>query len=78
MDPLLWMGAVRMTVQTADKNNPHDSSPSINVRSEKLRLCKKQIHHKDIVTIQTATSGQNESIIHNNASSTMTTHWQQS
>ncbi len=30
MDPLQWMGAVRMRVQTADKyiicNNPHDSS----------------------------------------------------
>ncbi len=38
MDPLQWMGAVRMRVQTADKNitinhkiNPHDSSPSINL-----------------------------------------------
>ncbi len=32
MDPLQWMGAVR--VQTADKNitsNPHHSSPSVNV-----------------------------------------------
>ncbi len=32
MDPLQWMGAVRMRVQTADKNitsNPHPSSPSV-------------------------------------------------
>ncbi len=45
----MWMGAVRMRVQTADKNitsNPHHSSPSINVlRSEKLCVCKKQILH---------------------------------
>ncbi len=49
----LWMGAVRMRVQTADKNitiihkyDPHNFSPSINVLwSEKLSVCKKQIHH---------------------------------
>ncbi len=32
MDPQQWMGAVRMRVQTADKNttsNPHHSSPSV-------------------------------------------------
>ncbi len=32
MDPLQWMGAVRMRIQTADKNiHKYDSSPSINV-----------------------------------------------
>ncbi len=49
----MWMGAVR--VQTADKNitsNPHLSSPSINIRwSEKLHVFKKQIHHKDDLTL---------------------------
>ncbi len=49
MDPLQWMGAVRMSVQTAAKNitsNPHDSSQSIDILwSEKLHVCKKQIHH---------------------------------
>ncbi len=41
------MGAVRLRVQTADKNNtnPHQSSLSINILcSEKLQFCKKQIH----------------------------------
>ncbi len=39
MDPLQWMGAVRMSVQT------HNSSPSINVLlGKKLLVCKKQIH----------------------------------
>ncbi len=50
MDPVQWMGAVR--IQTADKNitiNHKQSSPSINVLwSEKMRICKKQIHHKYI------------------------------
>ncbi len=34
MDPLQWMGAVRMIVQTADKNTViHNSIPSINVHN---------------------------------------------
>ncbi len=43
------MGAVRMRVQTADKNtsNTHHSSPSINILwSEKLHVCKKKIHNE--------------------------------
>ncbi len=44
MDPLQWMGAVRMRVWTADKkhlNNPHDSSPWINVLwNENLHVSK--------------------------------------
>ncbi len=51
MDPLQWMGAVRMRVQSADKNhhnNPLHSSTSITIWSEKLHICKKQIH-QDIV-----------------------------
>ncbi len=41
MDPLQWMGAVRMRVQTADKNLViHVSSPSANILwSEKLHVC---------------------------------------
>ncbi len=34
MDSLQWMGAIRMRVQTADKNitsNPQHSSPPVNV-----------------------------------------------
>ncbi len=37
MDPLQWMGAVRLWVKTADKdihNNPHDSNPSEDVLCE--------------------------------------------
>ncbi len=47
MDPLQWMDAVRMKVQTADKNITiiQNSSLSINVLwSEKLRVCKKQVY----------------------------------
>ncbi len=48
MDPLQWMGAVRMRVQTADKNvtmNQHEPSPSINILwREKLCVRKKTIH----------------------------------
>ncbi len=48
MDPLQWMGAVRMRVQTADKNITiiHTTSPSVNdLRRQKLRVCKKQNKH---------------------------------
>ncbi len=40
MDPLQWMGAVRMKVQNADHiNTQHNCSPSINVLwKEKLCL----------------------------------------
>ncbi len=58
MDPLQWMGAVRMTVQTDDKSiesitiiykYQHDPSASINILwSVKLCVCKKQIHHEGI------------------------------
>ncbi len=47
MDALQWMGAVRMRVQTSDKNitsNPHHSSPSVNIlRSQKLFVRNKSI-----------------------------------
>ncbi len=60
MDYLQWMGAVRMTVQTADKkhhnnpeSNPHHSSASVNMLwSQKLCDCKKQI--KDVFNFETA------------------------
>ncbi len=47
MDPLQWMGGVRMGVHTADKNittsNPHDSSQSSNILwNEKLIVYKKK------------------------------------
>ncbi len=53
MDPLQWMGAVRMRVQTANKNKTViHTSPLINVLwSEKLLVYKKEIHHEDILTI---------------------------
>ncbi len=50
MVPLQWMGAVRMRVQTADKNhnNPHHSSPSIMwlwTTKQVIRvICKKKIY----------------------------------
>ncbi len=60
------MGAVRMRVQTADKNftsNPHHSSPSVNILwSEKLRVCKKHIHQD---TSNPWFCPKNKSIIHN-------------
>ncbi len=53
---VLWMRAIRMRVQTADKtsqwskSDPHDSSPSVNVVwREKLCICKKDIHFKPIL-----------------------------
>ncbi len=63
------MGAVRMRVQTADKNINylHDSSPSINILSEKLHVCKKQIHHLGVLTFKP--SLQAKYIIHSTASS---------
>ncbi len=45
MDPRQWMGAVRMRVQTADKNmtiihiNPRHSSPSINILCKEVKSC---------------------------------------
>ncbi len=75
MDPLQWMGAVKMRVQTAHKNitiinqiNPHDSTPSINVRlselSEKLCVCNKQIHHKVVLILNRHFWPQYKSVIH--------------
>ncbi len=43
MDTLQWMGAVRMRVETADKEIPKMNNPSNNVQSEKLFACKKLI-----------------------------------
>ncbi len=51
MDPLQWMGAVRMRVQTADKHitiihtSPVHQLMSCEVK--KLRVYKKQIHQDD-------------------------------
>ncbi len=50
MDPLQWMGAVRMRVQTAERNitiiHKQSTCPSFNVLwSEKLYVFKKQIRH---------------------------------
>ncbi len=48
MDPLQWMGAVRMRVQTADKiiTMIHLTRPSVNVLwNKKLHIGKKQIQH---------------------------------
>ncbi len=39
-DPLQWMGAVRMRVQTDDHNNPQ-----VIHTTPVHRVCKKQIHH---------------------------------
>ncbi len=40
------MGAVRMIKH---HNNPHPSSPSVNIlRKQKLHVCKKQIHNCDV------------------------------
>ncbi len=59
MDALQWMGAVRLRVQTADKNiTIIHSSPSNNILwSEKLYVCKKQIHYYDFFYLQTIASG---------------------
>ncbi len=48
MDALQWMGAVRMRVQTADKNiTIIHTTPSVKVLwSQKQHVCKKQIYNK--------------------------------
>ncbi len=68
MDPLQWMGAVRMRVQTADNNitsnntTPLQSSPSVNILwSEKLCVRKKQIHYQGVFQFKSP----KESSIHN-------------
>ncbi len=44
-----WMCAIRMRVQAADKiSNPHNSSLSVNIWSEKLRVCHKRIRHEAV------------------------------
>ncbi len=49
LHPLQWMGAVRMRVCIS---NPHHSSPSVHLLwSEKLHVCKKQIHNQDILNL---------------------------
>ncbi len=68
MDPLQWMGAVRMTVQTADKNSTITpiSSSSINIlSSKKLHVCKKQIHYWGTLTLNCCFWPKYHSIIHN-------------
>ncbi len=68
MDPLQWMGAVRMTVQTADKNGTITpiSSSSINMwSSKKLHICKKQIHYWGILMLNCCFWPKYHSISHN-------------
>ncbi len=72
MDPLQWMGAVRLKVQTADKNITiiQNSSLSINVLwSEKLRVCKKQVYEYIYIFFFNLRFWTKLSIIHNNSSS---------
>ncbi len=70
MDPLQWMGAVRMRVQTADKNitiihKHHDSSPLMNIMwSKELHICTKQIHHWDVFNFKALLLAKYESSIH--------------
>ncbi len=47
MYPLQWMGAVRMRVQTADKNITMIHT----LKRKNLCVCKKQIHHKVIAQV---------------------------
>ncbi len=47
MDPLQWMGAIRMKVQKADKNitsNTHATCPSISILCSE-NMCFEEIHH---------------------------------
>ncbi len=70
MDPLQWMGPVRMRVQTADENIPiihkhHDSSPLMNIMwSKELHICMKQIHHWDVFNFKALLLAKYESSIH--------------
>ncbi len=67
MDPLQWMGAVKIRVPTAKKkknstSNQHNSSPSLNILwSKKLHVCKKR---KYIIMAFYL----NNTIVHNNTS----------
>ncbi len=62
---LQWMGAVRMRANK--NNNPHHSSPSVNIwRRQKLCVCKKQIL-KTILTLNRCFRLKHESIIHKNS-----------
>ncbi len=76
MDPLQWMGAVRIRIQTACKNikimhNYHNTNLSINsLWSEMLCVCKKQICHQDILTLTCCLWTQ----VHDNASSSEKVH----
>ncbi len=78
MDPLQWMGAVRMRVQTADKNNPiTHTTPSINILwSENVHVSKEA---NTQFYLQTITSRKkNESSIHNTAFSREKVVWSES
>ncbi len=60
MDPLQWMGAVRMTVQTADKNITIIHTTPVH----QVKFCEKQIHHYDVLTLNPRFWPKYESIIH--------------
>ncbi len=69
MDPLQWMGAVRMRVQTADKNITIIRTPQVHnsMSCEKLRVCIKSI--KVFLILNHCFQLKYESVIHDNASS---------
>ncbi len=80
MDPLQWMGAVKMRVQTADKtitSHPHIFIPIINVLwSDKLHVCKTQIHRYGAFKVKLLLSSKIQ--IHDNASSSEKIIWSES
>ncbi len=65
-DALQWMGAVRMRVQTADKNiTIIHSSPSVNILSCEVKSCVFVRNHWDILTVNHHCLPKYKSIIHN-------------
>ncbi len=65
MDPLQWMGAIRMRVQTADKNNNAQviyTTPILKLISCEVKSCMSVINHQDVFfffLLQTIVSGSN-------------------
>ncbi len=79
MDPLQWMGAVRMRVQTADKNiTIIHTTPVHQLTSWEYKSCmfvRNKSINKVLLTSNSGFQPKYDSIIHNNASSSEKVVW---
>ncbi len=83
MDPLQWMGAVRMRVQTADKNIAViHTTPGHQLTSWEVKSCMfikmNKFIIKMLLTSNCCLQLKYESIIHNNTSSSEKVIWSES